>query len=254
MLIKSNFRDYYDNIGGVDTSIVYNRTPKYYVSKNNTAYLMEDKLTSLDPNSDIHLAFNKLKDINDNLTDNSCVRFTSWPGPLWRSLTLNVLVVGNKVFPVIDFYDKYHYTYESFLDLYNKKNPTSKPPRFLKSDWVEFCTTCNRQNFTEVQVLLNSPIFFFEFVYSRFFQLDLFVDCNLSKINTISILDPYQTYQEVSMFISGVLKQPENKTVEITDEKTLLAKHGMGSMSFKQGNPGKKKEQRRKNKARKRNK
>ena len=254
MLIKSKFKDYYDNLGGVDRSIIYNRQEAHYIINNNTCYLKTDIVTTLPPNSSVYKAFNLLKDINKKVSDSGCVQYTMWPGRFWKSLNLSVLVVGNKIFPTIKFCDQYFYDYDKFLEHYYEQDKEAKPPRFTKSKWEDFYNNCKKQKFIDIQVLLNAPIFFFEFVYGRFHLVDLYVNCSLKKLNTISIIDPYQANQEVSMFLSGVLRQPENKMVEITDEKAFLAKHGMGDLSFKQGAPGKKKKQRRKNKAKKRGK
>lgn len=46
------------------------------------------------------------------------------------------------------------------------------------------------------------------------------------------IVDPQQAYQELSMWIGGVLQQPK-PIVEITDDKVILAKHGMDHWSFR---------------------
>jgi hypothetical protein len=55
----------------------------------------------------------------------------------------------------------------------------------------------------------------------------------LKAINFAKVVDPYQAFQELSMYVGGVLPRLANPTVEITDEKVMLAKHGMDNMSFK---------------------
>ena len=65
-------------------------------------------------------------------------------------------------------------------------------------------------------------------------------------------VDPVTAFQELSMFIGGVLVNVENNMVEI-DKKYRLQQRGMDETSFRQVAPGDKKEKRRANKARKKN-
>lgn len=55
----------------------------------------------------------------------------------------------------------------------------------------------------------------------------------LSRYGFYKALDPYSAMQELSMFIGGVLGNVEPNTVQITDEKTLVAKHGFDKWSFR---------------------
>lgn len=73
----------------------------------------------------------------------------------------------------------------------------------------------------------------------------------LSDYKFVKKFDPVTAFQEISMFLGGVLGTNENETVEI-DEKYRLQQHGFDKMSFRQASPGQKKENRRLNKQRKR--
>jgi len=61
------------------------------------------------------------------------------------------------------------------------------------------------------------------------------------KINTDGLgamgfakrLDPFTAFQELSMWIGGVLPRSGNPMVQIKDEKTMLKKHGMDEWSFR---------------------
>jgi len=59
-----------------------------------------------------------------------------------------------------------------------------------------------------------------------------FDDSGLSEIKFVKALDPFTAFQELSMWL-GNLAGPERPMVKITDEKTLVKKHGMDKWSFK---------------------
>lgn len=261
MLIRSKFKDYYDGLGGIDKSIVYIRDKTHYLFRNNTVYKSNyenNKDIPLEPNSNVYKAFLKLRDINKSITDSHRVLYGLWRGKLGRysfrrGLRLSVVVVGNKIIPTIEFDNKYIYTYDKLIEEVTKLE-INKDLDLTKSKWLAFVKDCENIKFVDIQILLNSPIFKFRFEYNplNISRFNLTKDVCLKDIGLITVLDPYQVSQEISMFISGVLRQPEKEMVQITDEKMLLKKHGMGSMSFKQGSPGLKKERRRQNKLRKR--
>lgn len=46
-------------------------------------------------------------------------------------------------------------------------------------------------------------------------------------------LDPFAAFQELSMWVGGVLPRPGAPMVEITDERTKVRKHGMDEWSFR---------------------
>jgi len=55
----------------------------------------------------------------------------------------------------------------------------------------------------------------------------------LGKMGFARKLDPFTAFQELSMWVGGVLPRPGNPMVEISDEKTMVAKHGMDEWSFR---------------------
>ncbi len=63
-----------------------------------------------------------------------------------------------------------------------------------------------------------------------FWHLD---EDNLQTFNFAKVLDPYTAFQEISMWVGGVLPRDGNPMVEITDPKIKLAKHGMDKWSFR---------------------
>jgi hypothetical protein len=56
---------------------------------------------------------------------------------------------------------------------------------------------------------------------------------NLKNHQFYKVLDPYTAFQEISMWVGGVLTNNPPKMVEITDERVILVKHGMDHTSFR---------------------
>jgi hypothetical protein len=71
----------------------------------------------------------------------------------------------------------------------------------------------------------------------------LHINDELNKVGYVKVVDPFMTYQEIAMYISGVLGVGEPDTVDISDED-MRDKKGFFDMSFKK-DPGVKKPRRR---------
>lgn len=55
----------------------------------------------------------------------------------------------------------------------------------------------------------------------------------LKEYGVMKALDPYSTFQELSMFVGGIMGGNSPDMVKITDEKTLVKKHGFDKWSFR---------------------
>lgn len=69
-------------------------------------------------------------------------------------------------------------------------------------------------------------------------QDDWHINCatstfSLKSIDFAKVVDPYTLFQELSMFIGGVLPRDANPMVEITDDKIKIAKHGFDKWTFR---------------------
>lgn len=59
-------------------------------------------------------------------------------------------------------------------------------------------------------------------------------DCDgLKNIGFAKVLDAFAAFQELSMFVGGVLSRPGPEMVEIKDEKSMVAKKGFDHWSFR---------------------
>ncbi len=55
----------------------------------------------------------------------------------------------------------------------------------------------------------------------------------LNTVDFYKALDPYTAYQELQMWIGGVLGGTSPEIVKITDDKVLAASHGYDKESFR---------------------
>lgn len=62
----------------------------------------------------------------------------------------------------------------------------------------------------------------------------------LDELGFASVLDPWTAYQELSMFVGGVLPRQGQQTVEIVDDEVIRDAKGHDDRSFKTASPGKK--------------
>jgi hypothetical protein len=58
-------------------------------------------------------------------------------------------------------------------------------------------------------------------------------DWSLKEYDFPRVMDPFTLFQELSMFVGGVLPRNPNPMVEITDDKVKVAKHGFDKWSFR---------------------
>lgn len=83
--------------------------------------------------------------------------------------------------------------------------------------------------------VLNSPVFHIDLrTKYRLYGNDkiLTVNPELARMQFYKLFDPFSAYQEIAMFLSGVLGWPENATVQISDKDMRDAK-GFDDWSFK---------------------
>lgn len=75
-----------------------------------------------------------------------------------------------------------------------------------------------------------SPLFIYE--YSSCSGNRLSLNCSLDRINFARVYDPYQAYQRIYQYLSGVLGKDEVETVNISDE-CMRDKKGFNDRSFR---------------------
>jgi len=83
----------------------------------------------------------------------------------------------------------------------------------------------------ELHIKYNSPIL----IIGRFdwnSRVEIEVNGCLSEYEFARIIDPYAIFQEIEMYLSGVLCNKENGNVSISD-KDRIKQHGFNNASFR---------------------
>lgn len=113
--------------------------------------------------------------------------------------------------------------YENFIKLRNKKLD-----KFSFSLAQKFFKAFDKKECIDLFLQLKSPCFRFSFEYpmsSEFCPI-------LNKLEFFKVFGAYQAYQELDMFVGGVMTQADTPTVTITD-KDRIVQHGFNEQSFR---------------------
>ena len=223
MRIISKFKDYYDSVQsyGYDPSIMYIRKKK--------EILYETK-----EYDDI---FEYVKKIMDGL---HYLRYDFSDMLVFSEIC--VLLFCNKIYPyiVLTFSDyKYHcYSSEEVEDIIKKFYSKNTVNCYMTSKFG--CGVNNKTNVDhffsysgktitnqiDLHFKYNSPIIKI--------SKEKYVEINpvLRYVEFFKIIDTFNTYQEISMFMGGIIGNQKPKVKEI-DDKTRLEKHGFNKWSFR---------------------
>ncbi len=241
MYIISKFKDYYD-IGlseGHDMSIVYKRFVEeetFQVSrfrpKNAKPILFEKETTGLRESLDIKYkwivvgfcgkVFQCLELTKEIETKHT--RYKLSPAEIHTAYCYEPLAAKK-------FFEKWA-SKEQLKTFYSKPKHMREGLRFSKIQQRFFHWDNDR--FDQVFIKLNSPIFVVDRVESKFRHDLIRIRSNieLREYQFFQLFCPYTTFQEISMFISGVLGMPAPSMFEI-DDKCMRDAKGFNDQSFK---------------------
>lgn len=264
MRIVSKFRDYYDGacgVGGFDSSIVYVRhTNEVKVSNEDRRGLMSPITTSSKhyfyyDDKQSNIGYRRI-DIGNHFLG-FCGKYyhlLSYPTTIFRQGegTSKVNVYFNSWKKLRDFIkkEKGKEVTKEFEEYYSERRNHWVGGKTWKNTSMEDLTKeeynrAVRDTGAEPFFFLKAPIFIYPNENNQ-----ATVNPRLDKIGFQSIVDPYQAFQEVSMFVGGVLSNQEQPQ-QVTDDKVLRDSKGFDEKSFKNMSPGRK-ENRKLNKLRKR--
>lgn len=215
MRIISGVKDYYDVVvsQGIDKSILYVRTR------------VEQKVNSI-----LHLNIPQTSDGHNYQRDDQYCRYI-------------YLGFCGQIYPVIEFVNAKEGTRNFYYNLKDLKIEmdrvgfkTQKEKRFWSSRFDPHYLKNSESFFNaDTSGLLNkfhefnAPIFVL-FSISR----DQFIVSNISlkDYQFAKVKDPYACFQDISTYVSGVLKTPDRPMVELKD-KDKIDKHGFDKYSFR---------------------
>lgn len=250
MLIISKFKDYYDSaVGhGVDKTIVYKRDwirkfdkdPRSSTSENQKQW--EEYLagkTWYHPHRTKHRSYvekgygHNRKGTFEHFVIGFCGKL--YPG----------VILDNKDYKGIEnaFYDKDKLikAVKDKHDLTEDEVDLSAPFGFKHNSWGEYRWDRSRGDWFNEKDHSGLLSIFEEYKTPCFIKWNQCVDINpeLKEFKFQQVMDPYTTFQEIMMYISGVLGVNEVEVVTLSD-KDKLHKKGFDDWSFKKLPGGKK--------------
>ena len=229
MLIISKHKDYYDGVvgtTGIDKTIVYERKevelkdykefPKVFQRKNTSIYRDDNPFLSLNGYS-----------IDSKKYDRYVAFIVGFCGKLY---------IGWKLYYVkkaIHFYQ----SDKTIIDITYDLNIVRKHIKIkaYKSNIMDDINYILNYNPIDVFRTINSPVF----IYDPNIDCDMYNKSTRFYINPIlknykfyRLFDTFTTFQEIQMFISGVLGTGEKEIKEVAD-KYKIPQHGFDKWSFR---------------------
>jgi hypothetical protein len=245
MLIISKYRDYYDKIVGVDG------IDKTLVFKRNIIEIEDIKADV------ININYNMPCNIGCSLYSEKITK----KNPIYTSFIIGFcgkLYIGYKFEWIENIKDEEIKKSEILYDkekiiakIIKNKNPNRA--KKLKQQLEDVYNNIHFKDYYEKFQIQNIPYFYAKKYKSTtnntYFRI-LKLNPILNDYDFFKMFDPFTAFQEISMFLGGVLCINEKETLEI-DDKYRMAASGYDKTSFRQSAPGIKKEQRRANKLKK---
>lgn len=231
MRILSKFKDYYDSAlaFGEDATLIYKRV-EFIIPLNKLDIDWLKELRKKEPNVSRHTEYNGLsrghrfEDISESFIIGFC-------GKLYPCIHLKISaskeVYAYSYDEVISFLKKYklHKTLEDFEEddnwFWNSKKNLIDFFNLKADDFQKF--------FLESK----TPVFKIDFNGGkRENEPRVILNPQLDEVSFVRVIDPFTAYQELSMYIGGVLGINEPETIEISD-KMMRQKKGFNNISFK---------------------
>lgn len=235
MLIISKFRDYYDaSVGfGVDKSIVYEREKKVIKS---TEFSLDEYIA------------------DDYIYPGELVKGTKILLHEWRIIgfcgrTYVLLIEKPKedkkeidVEPI-----EYFYGEDALKRVFHNRKEVrifnGKTEKWRYTETKEFINKWHNRDFFDFFVSNKVPIFSVKPLNgSRGHKVDVILNPSLEEYKFFRIFDSYAAFQEIQMFISGVIGTGSPKTLEISNKEKIKQYGYDPQWSFRNPDPPKRKQ------------
>jgi len=235
MLIISKFKDYYDGVvgtTGIDKSIIYNRDSKEFIRKDKdypkfliNSYFLRKK-TDVNPIVDLTPYHNPplKKDILYQTYKYFVIGFCGKQyigfkffyedkNTINNSIKYDIVYGYDNIISYLDMTKKLYHNNNNFEEKYNKIIDLNtinifreyNTPTFIYIDSIGYYTIGKNKIDHQSEKFIINPI--------------------LKDYEFYKVLDVYQTFQEINMFLGGVLGNNEKDIVEV-DNKTKILKYG----------------------------
>ena len=191
----------------------------------------------------------KIENIDRKKLEYPLVGSVNFRGNSGLELKASILGFCGKLYPVVQIKQSYplpdlvksYYSLEDFKNSvygqsidWNKKKKRTWGFRWFSYGFldVEDLDTFFSQDLSKLSNLFskyNCPVF----LYGQWNQkYEVRLNPTLKDLEFFKVQNPFTCFQELSMYIGGVLKQPDRPMVEITD-KDRISKHGFDKYSFR---------------------
>lgn len=238
MLILSKFQDYYDSAigyGGIDKSIIYKRKEKLIEYPKSKFIKIYNKYFKFFDNLNIDLVDEPYARNNFNYSYSGVILIIC--GKIYSCVKLNLRneYGSNYVcFYNLDEMEEYiknnlnKKDYKNFINQY-------KQPKYFRNNLKDFFDIPKSINLSELQIIdyhrqVNSPIIQYGSHHIR--MSNIVLNPNLKQFQFYKIIDSFQMFQTLEMFISGVMGSGKKPIIEI-DDISKRDKHGFDYKSFK---------------------
>lgn len=245
MRIFSKHQDYYDSClsWGIDPNVLYLRREEVIQEKDN-------KHKELQNNRIIDEFLGKRETSYSYAMrprDPMCVsrKIMIFCGKIYLGLEIDLFEYSSKVSKKYKWEDKEKFTktcwsfeqVEEFLNKYNVGfyELNSKDKRWnyrqkLTKEWVAHYFNLNKISYTDEEI--RELHFKYDTPNIYITRSEVVFNKILKDIGFVRCLDPYTTFQELSMFIGGIMGGKSPAMVEIEDEYRIAMK-GFNEMSFR---------------------
>lgn len=230
MRINSQFRDYYDtSIGyGVDNHVVYDRASReldYYAKTGESVPIIADIKESVE-------RFERLKGDCGLYSMKAAKIYIGFCGKVYQGLVAHI----NNKSKEIDDYPRRGITSTETIMWRLKDVPES----ILDSKLVRWSLSGSKSTFREwfndenVRCYEDVALFTKQQMVSFIYMPDkVIINPRLKDFEFQRLVGAVEAFQEISMFISGVLGAPGKPMIELQDKDRIVA-HGFDEQSFRQ--------------------
>lgn len=244
MLIVSKFHDYYDSAMGfgVDKALVYTRSQE-------TGGIVRLPRAHFGPHEERHRKTNG----EQIYIKSEIVPLVFCGEVFYRHVALVKVSFGERYFP-----DR-HFTHHSKKGLlsaiykeYGLSEKTDDKPRWMGSRWelkddgITFEEALANQDLIALSIREGTPVFLLRNLkhgekdpFARGIEIGprdvtFVVEKNpsLKELGFFQVKDPYQAFQDIAMFLGGVMGVGDRPMVQLSD-KEVHQKHGFDKMSFR---------------------
>ena len=245
MRIFSKFHDYYDKaLGyGIDPAVTYERKEEEITELIKKQYGMIDKIEKV--HADVFdFRIEKINSPELKIEAKTIVLFC---GRIYLCIKIGYKV---KDYPLEKYVTEFIYTFDAFekaITLHSKINLEHGITTGLfdgtKSKLVtiarRFKMLFEKQGIvsdivTELHFELDAPIIVIDYdlIYAYSKKIKAYKNRCLKNMDFYKIVDPFTAFQELSMFIGGVMGGKSPIMIEVAD-KDRIAKHGFDKFSFR---------------------